>query len=313
MSKNYICLDIGGTSIKSAIINSNNYIIKNTYNKKNLDSTRDKNYIIKNFIYPIKKNIEYLKKHNKIFDGIAIAIGGPFDYKKGISYIKNLDKYESIYGINIKEVIQNKLNISKKLPFIFDIDSWSFGRGEIQFKKYDKYNKAIVITMGTGVGSCFIINKKVIGKGRGIPYLGWLSGKKYKLGILNDYISSIYMVNKYYSITKKKINVKTMAELAIKGDKTAKSIFSEIGSTLGLYLKKHYVKDFETECLIFGGQISLSSNLFINEIKNYLQNINNLKIVKAKDIETSALRGVCKLLIDNEHKRSLKNNTIIIK
>ena len=58
--------------------------------------------------------------------------------------------------------------------------------------------------------------------------------------------------------------------------------------------------------VIFGGQISLSSNLFINEIKNYLQNINNLKIVIAKDIETSALRGVCKLLINNEHKRSLK-------
>ena len=297
--KNFICLDIGGSSIKSAIINSNNNIIENTYKNKSLDSNKEKTYILKKFIQPIKNNMSYLKKNKKELNGIGIAIGGPFDYKKGISYIKKFDKYESIYGINIKEIIQKKLKISKKIPFIFDIDSWCFGRGEVQFKQYNKYKKIIVFTLGTGVGSSFIINKKVVSKGKGVPYLGWISGKKYKYGILNDYISSTYMIKKYFLLTKKKIDINTMAQLAKKGDIIAKSIFSEIGLTLGSYLQQYFVKDFEAECLVFGGQISLSSELFLSEIKTSLKKIKCLKkITTAFDIETSALRGAGQLLIE---------------
>lgn len=300
MLKNVISLDIGGSSIKSAVINSNNHIIENTYEVISLDSSRDKEYILNKFIKPITSKINYLNQNNKKLDGISISIGGPFDYEKGISYIKNLDKYESIYNINIKEFIQNKLNISKKLPFIFDNDSWSFGRGEVQFDEYDKFNKIIVLTLGTGVGSCFIENRKVVDKGIGIPPLGWISGQKYKSGILNDYISSIYMMNKYFSSTKKNIDVKTMATLARKKDKYAKSIFNEIGVTLGNYLKKNFVNDFGAECIIFGGQISLSSDLFIKAINHSLKNLKNLrKITRARDIENSALKGAAKLLIEN--------------
>lgn len=300
MLKNVISLDIGGSSIKSAVINSNNHIIENTYEVISLDSSRDKEYILNKFIELITSKINYLNQNNKKLDGISISIGGPFDYEKGISYIKNLDKYESIYNINIKEFIQNKLNISKKLPFIFDNDSWSFGRGEVQFDEYDKFNKIIVLTLGTGVGSCFIENRKVVDKGIGIPPLGWISGQKYKSGILNDYISSIYMMNKYFSSTKKNIDVKTMATLARKKDKYAKSIFNEIGVTLGNYLKKNFVNDFGAECIIFGGQISLSSDLFIKAINHSLKNLKNLrKITRARDIENSALKGAAKLLIEN--------------
>ena len=46
---------------------------------------------------------------------------------------KNLDKYESIYNQNIKKIIQERLSISSNMPFIFDPDSWSFGRGEVFF------------------------------------------------------------------------------------------------------------------------------------------------------------------------------------
>jgi len=307
MINNYICLDIGGTSIKSAIINSNNYMIKNTYKKTSIDSNKDKEYIINKFIQPIKKNINYLNRDNKKLNGIAIAIGGPFDYNKGISYIKNVDKYDSIYGINVKKIIQKELRLPKELPFIFDIDSWCFGRGEVKYKQYNKYNRIIVLTMGTGVGSSFLVNKKILSKGKGIPYLGWISGKKFKKSILNDYISSTYMSEKYFLATKKMINIKTMAKLAKKGDPIAKSIFSEVGSTLGSYLNKNFVRNFKAECILFGGQISLSGDLFINEIKKSLKNIKVLKKIKiAENIETSALYGASYLLQEKENENENK-------
>ena len=48
---------------------------------------------------------------------------------------------------------------------------------------------------------------------------------------------------------------------------------------------------------MFGGQISLSGDLFINEIKKSLKNIGVLKKIKiAENIETSALYGASYLL-----------------
>ena len=297
--KNIIALDIGGTSIKSAIIKSNGSFLENSCKISEIDSNQNKDYIINKFIFPIKQSIQYLNEQKIDLDGIAISICGPFDYEKGISLIKNLDKYESIYNLNIKKIIKEKLSLPNKIPIVFDPDAWSFGRGEVNFNNYEEYNKIIVFTMGTGIGSCFIENKKVVSEGKGIPWFGWVSGQKYKEGILNDYTSSIFMKKKYFEITNQNISIKSMAERARKKDKNAKAIFDEMGNTLGAFLKDNFVDEFETNCIIFGGQISMASDLFINRIKYHLQNCKYLKkITKAKDIQFAALRGAAQLILE---------------
>src|SRR5690349_22565579 len=35
---------------------------------------------------------------------IGIAMPGPFDYDLGIAYIKGVEKYESLYGLNVKNL-----------------------------------------------------------------------------------------------------------------------------------------------------------------------------------------------------------------
>ncbi|HRP57404.1 hypothetical protein, partial [Agriterribacter sp.] len=42
---------------------------------------------------------------------MGIAMPGPFDYEKGISYITGLHKYEYLYGLNVKELLAAELNI----------------------------------------------------------------------------------------------------------------------------------------------------------------------------------------------------------
>ena len=159
--KHIISLDIGGTSIKSAIVNSSGEFFNNSYKITTLDTSKDKDYIIDKFKHTIKEKIDILSKSNSSFDGLTIAICGPFDYEKGISLIQNFNKYDSIYNLNIKKILQQKLDLPYNLQFVFDPDSWCFGRGEICFGNYKDYKKIIVFTMGTGVGSCFIDNKKV--------------------------------------------------------------------------------------------------------------------------------------------------------
>ena len=73
-----------------------------------------------------------------------------------------------------------------------------------------------------------------------------------------------------------------------------------MGDTLGFYLKKNFINDFNAEYIIFGGQISLSSDLFINRIKYHLKNCKNLKkITRAKNIKFAGLKGAAHLLINN--------------
>ena len=297
--KNIIALDIGGTSIKSAIVQSNGLFLEDSCKIIEINSSLNKDYIINKFIFPINKSIEYLNKHKLNLDGIAISICGPFDYEKGISFIKDLDKYESIYNMNLKKVIRQKLNLSDNIPLVFDQDAWCFGRGEVNFNNYEMYKKIIVFTMGTGIGSCFIKNKKVVSRGKGVPWLGWISGQKYKDGILNDYTSSIFMKRKYFQITNENISVKKMAERARKKDKNAISIFEEMGNTLGYYLKENFVDEFKANCIIFGGQISMASDLFIDKIQYHLQEFSYLKkITKAEDIQFAGLKGAALLLLE---------------
>ena len=49
------------------------------------------------------------KVHLENVKGIGFAMPGPFDYVKGICYIKGVAKYENLYGINIAESIASSL------------------------------------------------------------------------------------------------------------------------------------------------------------------------------------------------------------
>ncbi len=300
-NKHYVaCLDIGGTSVKAGIIKKDGTLYAGSLHKTPVDSGGTAELILTSFADSLKKVLAIVQKKNLILDGLGIAICGPFDYEKGISKIKDLDKYESLYNVNVKEYLQQKLELPLDLPLLFDGDAWSFGRGEVWIGAGKPYNRVIVFTMGTGVGSSFAVAKKIVGEGPGVPWYGWISGQKYRDGILNDYISRTYMINRYRDLTGLELDIKEMADQAKVGDRNAKKVFEEIGSELGLFLKEHHVEQFGAECIIFGGQISKSYELFIGPVKSALADIESLRaILPAMDIECSALKGVAKFVFDS--------------
>ena len=115
-----ICLDIGGTSLKSALVTEDGFIVNESFQKLPVDSQGTAETIFTAFANSLGKGLEFAKAAGLPIDGIGISTCGPFDYKKGISYIKNYDKYEAIYGMNVKEKLQHILHLSKELPFFFD-------------------------------------------------------------------------------------------------------------------------------------------------------------------------------------------------
>lgn len=315
-----VCLDVGGTFLKSALVLENGSIVNESFQKSPVDSQGSAETIFTAFADSLSSGLEFAKNAELPVAGIGVSTCGPFDLKKGISFIKGLDKYESIYGLNVRETLQNMLHLPAKLPFLFDADSWSFARGEAWYGAGKQFKRIIAFTMGTGVGSAFVVDGKVVTDGPGVPPLGWISGQKYKDGIVNDYMSRTFMINRYRELTGEKIEIDEMAKRAFSEEKVAKKVFKEVGSFLGNFLKGHHVKDFRTECIIFGGQISKSYGLFIEPIKEALKDIATLKaILPAADINYSALKGVAKFVFeelrtsDNADKPNPSNNNLSIK
>jgi len=299
------CLDIGGTTVKSGVVTEDGKLIAGTTSQAPVNSKGSIEEILSTFAQSLGKVLKYANECENTLGGIGIAMPGPFDYERGISYIKDLDKYESIYGVNVKQELQQRLKLPSEFPLVFDVDSWSFARGEVWFGAGNPYSRVIVFTMGTGVGSAFAVNKRIVDEGPGLPpWLGCISLQPYKKSVLNDYISRTYMMKHYEELTGKTIDIEEMADRAKTGEVEAILVFEEIGSVLGQFLKRHNVEEFGAECVLFGGQISKSIDLFIGPIREALSDIKSLKVIlQATDIEHSALKGVAKHVFDAEPNR----------
>ena len=293
-------MDVGGTSLKTCVVEKTGAIIDSSFSVAPIDSAGSAESILKDFALSLEGGFEFIQKKNLNLHGIGISIGGPFDWEKGISKIRGLDKYESLYNVNIKKHLQELLRLPDSLPFLFDVDAWSFARGEVWLGGGRYYSRVMVFTLGTGVGSAFAVDGDIVSDSPGVPWLGWVAGQKYKDGLLHDYISRTYMMAQYRSMAGETVEIDELAQRAQLGDKKALFVFNGVGRELGEFLKTHNIKEFRPECILFGGQISRSYQLFIEPIRAALSEFSFLKVIEpASDLEQSALKGVAKFVFDN--------------
>ena len=131
---------------------------------------------------------------------IGIAMPGPFDYENGISYIKDQNKYEALYGLNIKEQLAKKLEISISDISILN-DAACFLQGEVFGGAGQGFKRVMGLTLGTGFGSA----RSVDGKTDDADL--WCS--PYREGIAEDYLSTRWFLKQYKEISGKLVkNVK---------------------------------------------------------------------------------------------------------
>jgi len=294
-----VCLDIGGTSVKAAVVGSDSFLLPGSAATDLVNSHGSADEILGVFAQAARRALDFARGRGVPIAGLGVSICGPFDYEKGICQIRGLDKYESIYGVNVKEHLQGRLELSRELPFFFDVDSWSFARGEVWTGAGKPFRRVVVFTMGTGVGSAFAIDGTIVAEGPGVPWYGWISGQKYRSGMLNDYTSRTFMIRSYKELTGQTVEVSEMAARADAGDRHARGVFLEVGTTLAEFLRDHNLRDFKAEAIIFGGQISKASHLFLEPLRSLMKDVRSLKaVLPAADIDGSALKGIGKFVFD---------------
>jgi len=199
--------------------------------------------------------------------GVGFAMPGPFDYQNGIAWFERVEKFNHLYGVNIKSEILMRFQLEETYPIRFFNDAACFAIGESLQGEADQYSRLLAITLGTGFGSTFIDNHIPVSGKHGIPDDGFLYNVPFRNSIADEYFSTRWFLKEYKTSTGKEISgVKQLADLAI-NDKSAAMTFHTFGSGLGKFLTP-WLKTFDAGCLVMGGNISSAFHLFGKELQD---------------------------------------------
>lgn len=290
--------DIGGSHISCAAVDLvSGKILNDTLTERVVDNQAQATKIIAVWADALSAVLEKVSLEK--VKGIGFAMPGPFDYVKGICYIRGVAKYENLYGFNITDAIASSLDVPEDFLIRFMNDASAFAVGEAWAGSASKANRSLSITLGTGFGSAFISNRIPIVDGDEVPKMGCIYHIPYRDGIADDYFSTRGLLGRYKSATGKELNgVKELAEL-VSSDKIVSDLFNDFGENAGLFLAP-YLKKFKAEILVIGGNISHAYSLFGNVFENRLKKEGYRGEVAISTLkEDAALLGSAYLLDDS--------------
>lgn len=256
--------DIGGTHITAALVNaSNGVILTHTLVRKSVSPQDDAPSVISTWATAIRNALQSF--HHPIPNPkIGIAMPGPVDYETGVCYIKDQGKYESLYGLNIKELLAAELGISPSAIRMMN-DALCFLQGEIAGGAIQGSQSALGITLGTGLGSAWYSNGKVIDADLWrMPFEGTIA---------EDLLASRWFVQRYAlhsGITVE--NTRALVDRLPK-DPAIAEIFKEFAARLASFLEIALSKH-PSDVIVVGGNISKSHRLFLPALEAALKQKN---------------------------------------
>jgi glucokinase len=279
-AKTVVALDIGGTFVKAGVVHEGD-LLEHTIHEYPSFADRPTEEVLNHFTAII---IDQAKRSGILTRGsdsaskqpfcVGFAFPGPFDYKRGISYIRGLNKYESLYGVPVREQLLERLRRSElankvgPISMMFENDARLFGLG---ISTLYPNEKLIALTIGTGFGSVFIDRGTMVTQGQEIPPEGYLYGQPFGESNADDTFSrrGILAAASKASMNIDGIDVKDIAHNARNGNDAAIDVFEQFGSNLAHFLQPFAVR-FQPDRIVLGGQIAKSYDLFRDGLEHGL-------------------------------------------
>ncbi|PWK21649.1 glucokinase [Arcicella aurantiaca] len=293
----YIGVDIGGSHITAAVVDvKNGLLISETSVRKHVNSHAPAEDILSIWANTMQEVANKAQMSNY---QLGIAMPGPFDYELGICLMKNVNKYEFLYGINIKKVLAERLKISSENIF-FRNDSEAFLEGEMLFGVGKGFENGMGITLGTGLGTSIFTDGIATDMGLGITH-------PLHKGVAEDFISTRWFINRYFELTHKKVEgVKQLVNIYDEQHEV-RQIFDEFAQNIALFMQE-FVGKFQPDIIVFGGNIAEASPLFFPTIEQKLSNISpKIRLKKSVLNENAALMGAVGFGVQNDETVKLTN------
>ncbi len=265
--KNIIGIDIGGTNLRAAIVNKG---VAKTIISEQINSFGSKDEVLQQLFFVIDKIMDTSVN--------AIGIGVP-----GLVLAQESMVYDVINIPAWKEIALQKIVEEKyKVPVLVENDANCFSLGEFYFGKGKNCNSFIGLTIGTGLGSGIIINKKLYTGANGgagefgmMPYLD----KNYEYYASGQYFKNIY--NQEGEL---------VFEQANKGNKDAIKKYEEMGAHLGNAIKA-ILYALDIELIVLGGSVRHAFSYFQKAMWNEIKTIEFNRVKKNIKVEVSQLEN----------------------
>ena len=268
------------------------------------DSIKTSEYsLVNDFVAAIYKRVNVLISTQNNVEIIGIGIGAPNGnyYTGTIDFAPNLN-WNGI--VPLAELFKECFNV----PVFLTNDANAAAMGERIYGAAKNVKDLVVVTLGTGLGSGFVVNGKLVYGHDGfagelghtiVEKNGRLCGCGRK-GCLETYASATgivktakeFLANSSDSLLcdVEEITSKSIADAAEKGDELALNIFDFTAEKLGFALA-NTVAITSPSLIVFFGGLAQSGELIIGPTKKYME-LNLLKIFKNKiDIIPSGLNA----------------------
>lgn len=283
-STQVVGIDIGGSHLTAALIDLvEKKIFQPSYMRIRVNSKGSADEILTTWCEAIESIFE---KFPQASPRIGFAMPGPFDYEKGISKIKGLDKYEALYDLPIKECLAKRLKIDMKNIRMMN-DAACFLKGEVLAGAGQGYQHVIGLTLGTGTGTAT--------HHRGLTQDANLGPSPFMNSIADDYFSTRWFVKQYYKQSRRQVsNVKELTTL-YSSDPQVSILFTIFATNMAIFLED-FIRKEKPELIVMGGNISQAASLFLPHLIGKLKQQGiAIPIVQANLGEAAALLGAAGL------------------
>lgn len=226
----------------------------------------------------------------------AVAIPGPFDYARGIGLFRDVGKFESLRGVDVRRGLISRIAPRpSRVHFLNDADA--FGVGEYAVGAARGHDRAVCITLGTGVGSAFLDRGEPVNAGPLVPPEGSIHLVLHDGRPLEETVSRRAIRAAYAAAAGQPVeapDVHTIAERCRAGDRLAHHVlrhaFLSLGATLAPILER-----FEASILVIGGSVAGSWDVVAPAIRDGLStaqaSVDLLVIRPAERASEAALLG----------------------
>lgn len=305
-----ISVDLGGTKILSALINSKNEIVGRT--KIPTDTEKGKEHLVE----LIAQSVKQVMAENEVSerDVKAVCMGVPGTVNPFTGVIGNAPNL-GIKNFNIKEALSNYFS----MPVLVENDVNLAGLGIKKYEFNDNLNNALIVYIGTGIGSALFFDGKLY---RGSTFFageighmlveskGLFSSKSKKstfeltasrTAIVRDIKKDLRkgkksLLNEYKS-PKKALKSKGLALAVKKGDPIATKYVCKAAVTIGTVIGSVTTLLNLDSIILGGGVIEAMHEFMVPRIKSAFKDAvlpepgKNVKITATKLGDDAALYG----------------------
>ncbi len=298
-----LCVDIGGTSAKMALMELSGEIAA-----RHSTATAFDNYETP-LLDTVNRGIdEFLRETGAAVEGIAVSATGQIDVKSGvvIGTGGNIRNYE---GAEIKRTLEREYGV----PVHVLNDANAAALGESYMGCACGRNCVIMITLGTGVGGGIVINGSVFGGSKGfageIGHTALYADKERcacgKRGCLETYASVKALLRRAESRIGERLNGRELFERAANGDAAVLELLDEWMDDIAEGASS-LVHIFNPDMLVIGGGVSAQRELLVDPLRKKILDrtmpefADGLEIVPAALDNDAGLYGALKFWLDAE-------------